>query len=359
MKTHLSLAIFFILHSSFVMAQEVDPYAEGTAVTDENPDIEADNQQNKIEEAKRLFQQGLVLMNTNHWSQAEDKFRRSNALVSRNSSLYNLALCLTHQDRATESLKVLSEIVDDQENPDNAELLKYKQDLEERLLNIVGTIQLDVYPASARITIDDRLIEKTGKRRTTYLDPGDHVVVAAAEGFSNARLTISIKSGKENQVKVSLSPERISEQNNTSQKEKSLLSNLAKDGTVVTPTRTDSSDESGDDIGYWIVGGVGCTFLLAAGITTVAALDDESAIDDICPERNNCSETDREELLSLENRKKALFLSSDLLLGSGLVLLGTSIVWWLVQNNNGESTNVAPRVNIEKKELGVSLRGYL
>jgi hypothetical protein len=359
MKTFLSLAVFFILHSTFVTAQELDPSAKGTDVTDDKPDIEGDSQRNKIEEAKRLFQQGLDLMNMYRWSQAEEKFRISNALVSRNSSLYNLALCLTHLDRPRESLEVLSEIAEDQRSPDNAELFKYKQKLEERLLTMVGTLRLEVYPASARITIDDRPIEKTGKRRSTYLDPGDHIVVAVAEGFSNAHLTISIEAGRESQVDLSLSPERISEQNNTTQKERSLLSNLVKDRTVVTPTRTDSSDESGDDIGYWILGGVGCTFLLAAGITTLAALDDESAIDDICPERKNCRETDREELLSLENKKNALFLSSDLLLGSGLALLGTSIVWWLVQNNNGESTNVAPRVNIEKKELGVSLSGYL
>lgn len=360
MKTSLPLLAFFVLQASFVAAQKADSMAKKTAVVADDPYLAEEIQLNRIEKAKALFEQGLALMKKNHWSQAEKKFRNSNDLVNRSSSLFNLALCLTHQGRARESLEVLSLIGEDHENPNSGDLLEYKQKLTEQLLNKLGTLRLDVYPGIARIAIDDRPIEKTGKTRRIYLNPGDHIVIATAEGFSSTRLEISIEAGKEDQLKVFLSPERVSERKNATSQKPIHLSRLLNRKKVATPKREDASDSSGDELAYWIVGGVGCATLIAAGITTLAALEDESEIDRVCPGRTECSETDRKRLVSLEDSRDALFLSSDILLGSGIVLLGTSVVWWLFQiDSDEEATRLSPHVNVDKTKFMLSLSGYL
>ncbi len=67
-----------------------------------------------------------------------------------------------------------------------------------------GTLELTSNPAGANITIDGKMVGKTPAQLS--LRPGTHTIRVAREGFSEASLTTSIRSGQTNSAEINLEP---------------------------------------------------------------------------------------------------------------------------------------------------------
>src|SRR5579863_2444822 len=61
-------------------------------------------------EAKLAFEHGIQLLRAGAWASAAASFRRSLALVPRQSTMYDLAFALFMQHRVRESLQILTDL---------------------------------------------------------------------------------------------------------------------------------------------------------------------------------------------------------------------------------------------------------
>lgn len=119
--THGAIAALIVLAAMFAhvaSAQPTEPEARGPG---EEPNAA---------EAKRLFHEGVELLSSERWSEAEARFRRSVELMPRASSLYNWALSLLELERYAECVEVtdrvllLADAVEQAEYRENAAKLR-------------------------------------------------------------------------------------------------------------------------------------------------------------------------------------------------------------------------------------------
>lgn len=72
----------------------------------------------------------------------------------------------------------------------------------ERSLSFVGTVELDMRPEHATLTVDGMALEVTN--RTLLLNPGAHTVIASAEGYKPLLQEISVEGGTKRSLRLTL-----------------------------------------------------------------------------------------------------------------------------------------------------------
>jgi hypothetical protein len=135
-----------------------------------------------VDQARKLFAEGLKFVELEDWAQAEDRFRRVLALRSSHVVAYNLASALVHLGRIVESSELLRAIVRDAtaEATTREAATQLLSEIEPRIGSL--TIRVSGDATGASLKLDDKQVELTGSVQTVSVDPGEHHVALARDG---------------------------------------------------------------------------------------------------------------------------------------------------------------------------------
>ncbi len=146
----------------------------------------------QVAEGRALFQEGMRLVGQESWGEALEFFRRSRALISRPSTLFNIGSVLTRLGRMNEAITTLDEFLrvsDPAQNAaERAEAERLLADARRALVRLTLTLNV----AEARVHIDGAPVDGSGAARALVLDPGERRVRVTAPGFEEQQFSLSL-----------------------------------------------------------------------------------------------------------------------------------------------------------------------
>ena len=102
-----------------------------------------------------------------------------------------------------DALRFLERALESEVDPLNRNLRRDVEDLIERARRQVATLEIEVRPADAEISVDGELANGS----TVRVDAGEHTITVRAPGHETAERTVRIAGGQTESVRVWLSPE--------------------------------------------------------------------------------------------------------------------------------------------------------
>jgi len=258
----------------------------------------------ELKAARELFQEAFKDEQERRYPEALEKFRRVAKVKETASVRYRIATVLAgmgHLREARDLYRALAASraslpASDRETADSA--AERAAELDKRIPRLVLRLQ-DEPPKDARVSVDGAPVPASTTARPIELDPGDHVVAAAAPGMAPSEKTLTLADGGgETSYTVTFSPE----------------------APVTAPSPPPAASSGSTRTLGWVALGGGAALVATGALLLVSR---EGAIDDIetrCP-GNVCLEAFRSDVESDQDRAR-LFGP----LGVGLGVLGLAAV---------------------------------
>jgi hypothetical protein len=184
-----TLALLMIARPAFAQAPSpATPPAPAAA--NKNPSDE------RTELARRHFKNGVKLFQDKNYQGALAEFEAAYELKPGASSLQNVALCLKALFRYAEAARKLDLLLARHGSELSEDDRKAVREATDELNQLVGTIQLRVEPATARVAIDGRSVSAAERAAGIRLDVGEHTIVAEAAGYDRMVQIVRIPGGK-------------------------------------------------------------------------------------------------------------------------------------------------------------------
>lgn len=161
-----------------------------------------------VSDAREQFKKGAELAKDAQWGAALAAYERSAKLRPHPWTTYNIGVCeraLGQYVRARRTFeRALEQRTSDADLP-SATVEDVKRFIAE-IDRLIGTIDVTVEPADARIAVDGQTYDGDAKGGTAHLvlDPGRHVIVLSREGFSDAVHAEDVRPGDKRAVKLAL-----------------------------------------------------------------------------------------------------------------------------------------------------------
>jgi hypothetical protein len=254
------------------------------------------------EAAKQHFEAGLEQLRAQQWSLAEAQFRSSLALVPRASTEYDLAFVLFKQGKLRESSERLQGLLHSEHYADDARYIPAAQALLAEVVAQLSTLQLDIDPPNAQLSIDGETIAAVGSARAVSLDPGLHHIELSADGFEAQSLDISTDAHAQTEREIKLA--------------RATPAPSLPPAALVVPPAAPAPVDAWSQAGPWIVIGLGAALLVGAGVTGIMAARDDAAFKHLCPSHSACDP----QLKGLRGQVTGLGMASDVLLVSGAAI---------------------------------------
>ncbi|MDC0741899.1 hypothetical protein [Polyangium mundeleinium] len=164
-------------------------------------------------EAEVLFREGKQLMGEKRYAEACPKLAESHRLDPGGGTILNLALCHEAEGKTATAYRELGEALAwarTDARPDRAEIAHERLDaLERKLARLVVVLGPGARVAGMVIERDGASISEASLGEPAPVDPGEHVVVATAEGRAPFRTTVRVAPGARVTVVVpALAPSR-------------------------------------------------------------------------------------------------------------------------------------------------------
>ncbi|WP_272458478.1 tetratricopeptide repeat protein [Polyangium jinanense] len=165
------------------------------------------------EEAEALFREGKQLMAEKRYAEACSKFAESHRLDPGGGTILNLARCHEAEGKTATAYRELGEALAwarTDARPDRAEIAHERLEaLEDKLARLVVVLGPGARAAGMVIERDGAPIAEASLGDPAPVDPGEHVVVATADGKEPFRTTVRVAPGARITVVVpALAPSR-------------------------------------------------------------------------------------------------------------------------------------------------------
>jgi tetratricopeptide (TPR) repeat protein len=211
--------------------------------------------------ARRLFEHGVALAQSERWAEALAAFRRSAELVPRASTSYNIANALYRLDRPVDALAELDRYEEMPEVRAGGTAWERGAALRELLDAAVAEVRLAITPASAKVSVDGRLSAATGLDRTLRLNPGTHSIHITHEDYASALREVQVARGSRQAYTIALQPHTPA----------------ASPALAITPTGISTAEAAQDDRkpfvkrpGFWVM--IGAIVVVGVGTGVAVAL---------------------------------------------------------------------------------------
>lgn len=155
------------------------------------------------EEARAHFQRGVELIGSERWADAIIELRRAQELRVTPAVHFNLGLALRAVGRNREAMAAFREFSRMSGATTNPELAARVDAYVQELTEGLGRVVLLVEPPSASVQIDGAAVRAN---ESVEVDPGRHVIVAAAEGFAGENRTVEVARGSQSTVMLRMVP---------------------------------------------------------------------------------------------------------------------------------------------------------
>ena len=241
------------------------PSVHAQASTEAAPADSAAAAEGQLEQARKLFEEGLAHVEVGNWVAAEQAFRR--VLVMRSSPVvaYNLASALARLGRLVESAEMLRAIVRD------TDVDAATRDPAEHLLSEIepqiGSVTVRVIGDTEKLVLrlDDRTLSAGDLVQSISVDPGVHMVVAERAGKTLASQEVNVGGAAPLKTEVTLD---LREKPKQAPPPDLRVSKLPSE--QPRAKRTDDGDSAWSS--PWLWSGAAAVVLVTAGVITVLAL---------------------------------------------------------------------------------------
>jgi tetratricopeptide (TPR) repeat protein len=163
----------------------------------------------KIEEAKKLFEEGSIQYKTGEYQKALESFKQVYALTQEPAILFNIGQCQKFLGQPEESLKSFRIFIRDApENPlvENAKARIVEIEAEIAKKNALGSIQVMTNPEGAKIFIDEKDMGP-GPIDLKEVIAGEHTISVKKESYYPYELRFELQAGQAFAIRVPLREE--------------------------------------------------------------------------------------------------------------------------------------------------------
>lgn len=153
-------------------------------------------------QAAALFRRGVALGEEERWAEAHELFRRSQELVNRPATLFNLAYAAYRMGRFVDAIDYLDQYAAAGSAARAADATALRADA----LALLAEVEVRVTPVDARLIVDGRELSSLGAVRTVALDPGPHHIVARADAHTEVEVQLVLTAGERSSRTITLVP---------------------------------------------------------------------------------------------------------------------------------------------------------
>jgi hypothetical protein len=266
-------------------------------------------------QAQALFVEGRAAMDRGDYPTACAQFTASLALMTRASTLLNLAQCETHEGQLVNAAKHVTQGIE--LLPADDERMAISKERAAALARRVAHLTVKLgkgMPATARVEIDGVDTSASTLLAGVAANPGKHVIVLSVPG--EARQTSTIDLGEGDAKTVTLAAQEAA--------------------AVEAPKPVVATSNTRRTVGF-LLGGIGVVGLVGAGVTGGILISKSSAINSACPLKQ-CSADG----LALIESTKSLNVVNGVAWGVGLAGLAGGVVFLVLSRGDRAATAVAP-----------------
>jgi hypothetical protein len=271
-----------------------------------------------LAKAQSLFVEGRAAMERGDFPAACARFTASLALMTRASTLLNLAQCETHEGQLVNAARHSNQGID--LLPADDERLAISKEraaaVARRLAHLTVKLTASA-PPGTRVELDGVDTKVSALLGGLPANPGRHVIVLAVPGQADQRSTVDLAEGDVRTVTLTILE----------------IAAVAPPTPAVTAASRGSSKRT---VGF-ILGGIGVAGFIGAGVTGGLLISKHSAINSACPDKH-CSA----EGLALIESTKPLNVVNAVAWGVGLAGLAGGVVLVVLGRNDDTATAIAP-----------------
>lgn len=222
--------------------------------------------QAQLDQARKLFEEGLAHVEAGNWVAAEQAFRSVLALRSSPVVAYNLASALARLGRLIESAEMLRAIVRD--NTVDAATRDPAQHLLNEIEPQIGSITVRVLGSTENLVLrlDERTLGAGELIQAISVDPGVHLVLAEREGKTLASQEVKVGGAAPLIAEVTLD---LREKPKAEVVPDLRVSELPREE---QPRQTQHTDESSVWSSPWLWSSAAAVVLVTVGVIAVVAL---------------------------------------------------------------------------------------
>ncbi len=163
---------------------------------------------NRKAAARALFEEGLKLMEAQHWTAATDRFERARRLHASPRITYNLTTALLQTGRLVYASELLRELITtaavERSVQEAAEQRLHA--LKDRLGTLTVVVEGDL--SGATVEFNGRALDNALLDVPMPVDPGEHAVVARRDGKALVSRTMSVQEGENRKLHLAI-PARL------------------------------------------------------------------------------------------------------------------------------------------------------
>jgi len=165
-----------------------------------------DSEAARMARARSYFDRGVAFADEERWGEALEFFRRSDEIVERPSTVFNMGVAQYRLGAVLGAIASLERFLEIADPVEERSRRRAARELLERLRPAVATLVFTVAPADARVLVDGEAVLGVGRERTTRVDPGRRQVEVTAPGHLPVRAVVAVLPGGTERRTITLSP---------------------------------------------------------------------------------------------------------------------------------------------------------
>lgn len=278
--------------------------------------------------ARDLTKDGNSLIEKRDFAAAADRFTRAESLFHAPTITLGLARARVGLGKLVAAQEAYNRVLNTNLSADSAPafhkaVADARKELE-ALTPRIPSVVIEVKGGNApNVTADNVRVPPAALGVRRLMDPGEHVIRAAAPGFAVSEVRVTLAEGKSEVVRIELKPDASS---SGALPGAGPVSTPAAEGAPARATEAHRSSGSSAKTFGFVGLGVGAAGLLVGGITGALVLSKHSTLVGECP-GNRCSATyagDVDSYRTMGTVSTVSFIGGGVLTATGLVLLLTA-----------------------------------
>jgi len=272
-----------------------------------------------------------------------------------------MANCLDQLGRYSEAIENYQSFLRESSNLKPTQRAEIAKTIE-RLSRHFGTVDVQLSPADAQLTVDGRQATRNASG-ALIVATGEHVLRAELEGYNRTRRIVQVEGGSNQALELQLEP--ISATAPIAPLVGSSEPVPAAEPVQAYVAEADQPSSGPKRVWLWTAGGAAALltvgFVTAAGLTYKAQGDFDHSVDISSDTAQpltvrNVAYADAEDA---KDKAERLALVSDLLLGGAVVATGATVVFWLMGRRHGDqpTARLDAQLLLQRHVSGLSLRG--
>lgn len=301
--------------------------------------------------AQQLFNQARKLMKAKKYEEACAKFEASENLDPAPGTTVNLAVCYEKVGRLATAWSRFRKAADLDKRAGNRKRARFSRKRAARLEKRLPSLIINVADSSLdgyEVMRNGEVVDVNLYGESVYVDPGEHKVVARADGYKPHAVEITAAEGEGSEIEIpelELIPVKKKDPEPIEEKPEVDITNATTTGQKDT-----GSGRRTTGLLMTSVGVVGLGVGIGIGFTAKSNWD--SAFEDgLCDETNLQCDPEGQ-VRTNTARQRALI--SNIVTGVGAVLTVAGAIIWLTAPKKRESVSVTPVVGSEQWGLAIS-----